>query len=139
MYVIPAGFTLHFFRARRSAIRRLSAFSADALLIRLDQDSVRARSHGARRAFQIAVPGCALLRSSRRLSVWYARRPAIRPNHRHSARQPSNENRPDLYRNIFQAYGRYVARIGKGLTIDFGKWASSDIADASACQFVPHS
>lgn len=38
---------------------------------------------------------------------------------------PSNENRPEIYRNIFQAYGRYVAPVGKGLTIDFGKWASS--------------
>jgi hypothetical protein len=38
---------------------------------------------------------------------------------------PANENRPDIYRNIFQAYGRYVAPVGKGLTVDFGKWASS--------------
>jgi hypothetical protein len=38
---------------------------------------------------------------------------------------PANENRPDIYRNIFQAYGRYVAPVGKGLTLDFGKWASS--------------
>lgn len=38
---------------------------------------------------------------------------------------PSNEPRPDVYRNIFQAYGTYVAPIGKGVTIDFGKWSSS--------------
>jgi len=38
---------------------------------------------------------------------------------------PSNENRPDIYRNIFQAYGRYVVPVGKGVTVDFGKWASS--------------
>jgi Putative beta-barrel porin-2, OmpL-like. bbp2 len=38
---------------------------------------------------------------------------------------PSNEPRPDIYRNIFQAYGTYVAPIGKGVTIDFGKWSSS--------------
>jgi hypothetical protein len=38
---------------------------------------------------------------------------------------PSNEPRPDIYRNIFQAYGTYVAPIGTGLTIDFGKWSSS--------------
>jgi hypothetical protein len=37
----------------------------------------------------------------------------------------SNEPRPDVYRNIFQAYGTYVAPIGNGLNIDFGKWASS--------------
>ena len=37
----------------------------------------------------------------------------------------SNEPRPDVYRNIFQVYGTYVAPIGNGLTIDFGKWASS--------------
>jgi hypothetical protein len=37
----------------------------------------------------------------------------------------SNENRPQAYRPIFQAYGTYVAPIGSGLTIDFGKWASA--------------
>jgi putative OmpL-like beta-barrel porin-2 len=36
-----------------------------------------------------------------------------------------NEPRPEIYRNIFQAYGTYVAPIGSGLSIDFGKWASS--------------
>lgn len=38
---------------------------------------------------------------------------------------PVNEPRPDIYRNIFQVYGTYVAPIGKGVTIDFGKWGSS--------------
>ncbi|HTW31177.1 MAG TPA: porin [Candidatus Sulfotelmatobacter sp.] len=38
---------------------------------------------------------------------------------------PSNEPRPEIYRNIFQAYGTYVAPLGKGLNIDFGKWSSS--------------
>jgi len=38
---------------------------------------------------------------------------------------PLNEPRPEIYRNVFQAYGTYVAPIGKGLTIDFGKWGSS--------------
>lgn len=38
---------------------------------------------------------------------------------------PLNEPRPDIYRNIFQAYGSYVAPIGKGVQIDFGKWSSS--------------
>jgi hypothetical protein len=37
----------------------------------------------------------------------------------------ANEPRPDVYRNIFQAYGTYVIPIGTGLTVDFGKWASS--------------
>jgi len=37
----------------------------------------------------------------------------------------SNEPRPDVYRNIFQAYGTYVVPLGTGLTVDFGKWASS--------------
>ena len=32
---------------------------------------------------------------------------------------------PQIYRNIFQAYGTYVFPLGKGLTVDFGKWASS--------------
>jgi len=38
---------------------------------------------------------------------------------------PSNETRPEIYRNIFQVYGTYVVPLGKGLTVDFGKWASS--------------
>jgi hypothetical protein len=38
---------------------------------------------------------------------------------------PANELRPDVYRDIFQAYGTYVFPLGAGLTVDFGKWASS--------------
>ncbi|MGB8770024.1 MAG: outer membrane beta-barrel protein [Candidatus Korobacteraceae bacterium] len=38
---------------------------------------------------------------------------------------PANELRPDVYRNVFQAYGTYVVPLGSGLTVDFGKWASS--------------
>jgi Putative beta-barrel porin-2, OmpL-like. bbp2 len=38
---------------------------------------------------------------------------------------PTNEPRPQIYRNIFQAYGTYILPLGKGLTIDFGKWGSS--------------
>ncbi len=38
---------------------------------------------------------------------------------------PANEPRPEIYRNIFQAYGSYVVPLGKGLNVDFGKWASS--------------
>lgn len=38
---------------------------------------------------------------------------------------PGNEPRPQVYRNIWQAYGTYVAPIGKGLTVDFGKFAGS--------------
>jgi hypothetical protein len=38
---------------------------------------------------------------------------------------PSNEVRPQIYRNIFQAYGTYVVPLGKGLTVDVGKWGSS--------------
>jgi hypothetical protein len=37
----------------------------------------------------------------------------------------ANEPRPEIYRSIFQAYGTYVAPIGTGLSVDFGKWASS--------------
>ena len=37
----------------------------------------------------------------------------------------ANEPRPWVYRNVFQAFGTYVAPVGSGLTIDFGKWASS--------------
>lgn len=38
---------------------------------------------------------------------------------------PANEPRPDVYRNLFQVYGTYVVPLGKGLNMDFGKWASS--------------
>jgi hypothetical protein len=38
---------------------------------------------------------------------------------------PANEPRPEIYRNVFQAYGTYVVPVGKGLNIDFGKWGSS--------------
>ncbi|HEY6413554.1 MAG TPA: outer membrane beta-barrel protein [Edaphobacter sp.] len=38
---------------------------------------------------------------------------------------PANEPRPEIYRNIFQAYGTYVFPLGRGLTTDFGKWSSS--------------
>ena len=36
-----------------------------------------------------------------------------------------NEQRPQVWRNIYQAYGSYLAPVGSGLEIDFGKWASS--------------
>jgi hypothetical protein len=38
---------------------------------------------------------------------------------------PANELRPEVYRDIFQAYGTYVFPVGQGLTVDFGKWSSS--------------
>jgi hypothetical protein len=38
---------------------------------------------------------------------------------------PANEPRPQVYRNIFQAYATYIAPLGNGLTLDFGKWSSS--------------
>jgi hypothetical protein len=38
---------------------------------------------------------------------------------------PANEPRPQTYKPIFQAYGTYVAPVLKGLTVDFGKWASA--------------
>lgn len=38
---------------------------------------------------------------------------------------PANEPRPQIYQNIFQAYGTYIVPLGKGLNVDFGKWASS--------------
>ncbi len=36
-----------------------------------------------------------------------------------------NEPRPQVYRNIFQAYGTYILPVGSGLTVDFGKFASA--------------
>lgn len=37
----------------------------------------------------------------------------------------ANEPRPQTYRPVWQAFGTYVAPVGKGLTLDFGKFASS--------------
>jgi len=36
-----------------------------------------------------------------------------------------NEPRPQVYRNVFQAYGTYVFPVGSGLTVDFGKFYSA--------------
>jgi Putative beta-barrel porin-2, OmpL-like. bbp2 len=36
-----------------------------------------------------------------------------------------NEPRPDVYRHVWQAYGTYVFPVGRGLQMDFGKFASS--------------
>ncbi|MGB9145467.1 MAG: outer membrane beta-barrel protein [Acidobacteriaceae bacterium] len=38
---------------------------------------------------------------------------------------PANEPRPEIYRNIFQAYGSYIVPVGHGIDINVGKWASS--------------
>ena len=37
----------------------------------------------------------------------------------------ANEPRPNLYCNLFQAYGSYLAPIGSGLQVDFGKFSSA--------------
>jgi hypothetical protein len=36
-----------------------------------------------------------------------------------------NELRPQVYRPVFQAYGTYIAPVGRGLNIDFGKFAGA--------------
>lgn len=36
-----------------------------------------------------------------------------------------SEPRPQVYRNIFQAYGTYVVPAGNGITVDFGKFADT--------------
>lgn len=36
-----------------------------------------------------------------------------------------NEARPQTYRPLFQAYGTYIFPVGKGLSVDFGKFASA--------------
>lgn len=38
---------------------------------------------------------------------------------------PAAEPRPDAYRNIWQAFGSYVFPVGRGLQVDFGKFASN--------------
>ena len=37
----------------------------------------------------------------------------------------ANEQRPQVWRNLYQAYGSYLAPVGTGLRLDFGKFASS--------------
>ncbi|HEX4950223.1 MAG TPA: porin [Blastocatellia bacterium] len=37
----------------------------------------------------------------------------------------ANEPRPHVFRNVWQAYGTYVVPVGKGLTVDFGKFAGA--------------
>jgi Putative beta-barrel porin-2, OmpL-like. bbp2 len=37
---------------------------------------------------------------------------------------PANELRPQAYRPVWQAHGTYILPVGKGLSVDFGKWAS---------------
>lgn len=37
----------------------------------------------------------------------------------------ANEPRPQVYRNIFQAYGSYIVPVGSGLQVDFGKFSSA--------------
>jgi hypothetical protein len=37
----------------------------------------------------------------------------------------ANEPRPEIYRNLFQAYGTFIVPLGQGLRVDFGKWSSS--------------
>jgi hypothetical protein len=37
----------------------------------------------------------------------------------------ANEQRPQVWRNLFQAYGSYLAPVGSGLELDFGKFASA--------------
>jgi hypothetical protein len=37
----------------------------------------------------------------------------------------ANEQRPQVWRNLFQVYGSYLAPLGSGLQLDFGKFASS--------------
>jgi hypothetical protein len=37
----------------------------------------------------------------------------------------ANEQRPQVWRNLYQAYGSYLAPVGSGLEVDFGKWSSA--------------
>ena len=48
---------------------------------------------------------------------------------------PSNEPRPTIYRNIFQAYGTYVVPVGSGLTVDLAsgpvRWERKETTPSS--------
>ncbi|MHB1021007.1 MAG: outer membrane beta-barrel protein [Acidobacteriaceae bacterium] len=37
----------------------------------------------------------------------------------------ANELQPQVWRNLYQAYGTYIFPVGSGLSVDFGKWATS--------------
>jgi hypothetical protein len=37
----------------------------------------------------------------------------------------ANEPRPEVYRNVWQAFGSYIVPVGRGLRLDFGKFASN--------------
>lgn len=37
----------------------------------------------------------------------------------------ANEQRPQVWRNLYQAYGSYLAPVGSGLRLDFGKFSSA--------------
>jgi hypothetical protein len=37
----------------------------------------------------------------------------------------ANEPRPEVYRNVWQAFGSYIFPVGRGLRVDFGKFASA--------------
>ncbi len=37
----------------------------------------------------------------------------------------ANELNPEVWRDLYQAYGSYLAPVGSGLQLDFGKWSSS--------------
>ncbi len=65
-------------------------------------------------------------RRRRRPPLRRTRRPAVRPGHGRRCRAVRpNEPRPDVYRNVWQAYGTYVFPVGRGLQTDFGKFASN--------------
>ncbi len=38
---------------------------------------------------------------------------------------PANEPRAEIYRHVWQAYGTYIFPVGRGLQVDFGKFASN--------------
>ena len=72
-------------------------------------------------------------------NVIFERAPDVQAGRRYGARldlqfgqatdtlqgNPVNEPRPQIYRNIFQAYGTYILPVGNGLSLDVGKWSSS--------------
>jgi len=72
-------------------------------------------------------------------NVIFERAPDVQAGRRYGARldlqfgqatdtlqgNPINEPRPQIYRNIFQAYGTYILPVGNGLSLDVGKWSSS--------------
>ena len=104
------GYYAYNFNNPIGRVNLLRAYDVSSIAFSLNQAAV---------VFERAVDPAAGRRWGTRLDLQFGQATATLQGN------PNNEHRPDIYRNIFQAYGTYVAPVGSGINIDFGKWASS--------------